>query len=155
MNKEEALNKMIEVNVQPKPLNLFQKAIKNSKEPLKDGVTYKATLIRVEDYETKKGIPVLSYVYDVNGVEASDNYFFSQISMQKSMNRLIETLEKFNFELNVQQAVDGLETIRYFTEALIGSVVEIVQETRTEGNKSYSNCYVVAVKKIENRDSRN
>lgn len=142
---DEVLDQMIESNIQPKPLNLFQKAIKKNKEQLKDGVPYEAELVRVESYETKKGVPVLSYVYDINGVEVTDNYFFSEFSMQMSIDRLMSTLKKFNFELNIMTADDGVESIRYNTKYLIGSKVKLVQNTRRTEKKDFYNYEVVEV----------
>lgn len=140
--------------ISPRPLNSIQKAIKKCISPLDDGVTYVGVLVRVESFETKKGIPVLSYIYDVNGIEVSDMYFFSTYAIQNSVDRLMKTLEKFGFELNLQTANEGVESLAYFTRYLVGSEVKLVQTTRVTEKDSYPNYEIVSVTKKVTRKSK-
>ena len=151
--KDEDIDKLIyNEGINPKPLNLIQKAIKKNKEPLKDGITYDGVLVRVESFETKKGVPTLSYVYDVNGVEVSDMYYFSIYSIQGSIDRLIETLKKFDFDINLQTANEGVESLAYFTKYLVGSKVKLIQTTRETEKGSYPNYKISEVTKLVSKE---
>lgn len=127
-------------------LNPIQQAIKQLKNPIKDGVVYDGILVDI-DTLVIKGVPTLCYKYSVNGYEVSDMYFFSENSTRYSIERLTKTLEKFGFELKVETAVNGIESIMDYTKYLVGSEVRLTQKTRNDGNKDYFNYEIVEVVK--------
>lgn len=129
----------------PQELNYIQKAILNCNEELEDGVEYDATLVRVEASTLGSDIPVVNYIYEVNNIEVTDTYFFSEKAIKLSISRLKDTLQKFGYSLRVEDAIDGTTTIANSTRCLVGTEVKIIQSTRTSGEKSYKNYNVVSV----------
>lgn len=127
-------------------LNPIQQVISELKNPIRDGVEYDAVLVCV-DTLVIKGIPVLCYKYSVNDYEVSDMYFFSDNSTRLSVKRLTRTLKKFGFELKVETAVNGIESIMDYTKHLIGSKVKLIQKTRNDGKEDYFNYEIVEVVK--------
>lgn len=142
---------VVTVEEEVNSLNYIQQAIKMVNEPLQDDVVYNGILTDI-DTTFINGNPVLRYIYIVNQYEVSDVYFFSTKSTMYSVKRLSENLAKFGFELKVETAFNGLESIVAYTKHLIGSEVKIIQNTRNDGNKDYFNYEIVEVtkKSIEN-----
>lgn len=137
----------IDEETKPTELNYIQMAFLTCDKELEDGVLYDAELLEVRDSEIGTDMPIVNYVYSVNGIEVMDTYFLSKNAIRLNISRLKETLQKFDYSLGIEDLVDGAKSIAKSTKCLVGSKVKIKQSTRLskDKDKTFKNIEVVSV----------
>ncbi len=134
----------IDEETKPTELNYIQKAFLTCDIELEDDVLYDGELLEVKDGEIT-GMPIVSYVYGVNGIEVKDTYFLSQNAIKLNISRLKETLQKFGYSLGIEDLVDGAKSIAKSTKCLVGTKVTLKQTSRISKDRTFKNIEVVSV----------
>lgn len=122
----------------------FQKAILYCDFEIEDNVLYDARLVEIKKSVIKDNLPVLNFIYEINGVNISDSYFFSRESTIVNMKRLKKTLTKFNYFIDVN-ANKELDNLINALQCLVNSLVKIKQFTREVDERNYKNYEIVSV----------